>query len=543
MVLFIILYIVFYSFLGMRLFQGTVEGVQYFSTFVDSCFNMLVLLTTSNFPDIMLPAYEQSRIYCLFFISYLLIGLFLILNLLMAVFYNNYQRRQQSALVKFVNQRNQYLDKKFDELDKERKGFLNKQETYEMFKQIHMLDVQEDSVNIKMEHFDHMFYLLDTVTDSKNEGKIQKTDFMKIFEVYELWKYEYNQSTFFDQRTDMYQNGRFSFRSAFYTNLRAMVRSLEYEYIMNFIGILQFMELAFRDTFYSVNNNQINIWFIVQISINMLFLATLILDWIFLGLFRSYYKHPRVFVETICLFISIMAIVQYVTYQNQPPLPDEVYTENYYDFTFKFDVIKIYETVVIVSVQISIYYVYALIGQFIFGGKITWETQEIRNNESTPDRYALNNFNDMISSFVTLFELMVVNNWYITTEMYVNIYNENKFVLIYFVSFYNWGVLVGLNIIVAFAIDMYGSIERLDKQKQEHEDKLHKLAVDIKQQRKRQNVSDRVTIQEETQGEEGSSIDLVKQEESKNVSYEDKISSDESIVFQENAFSLTNRNK
>lgn len=58
-----------------------------------------------------------------------------------------------------------------------------------------------------------------------------------------------------------------------------------------------------------------------------------------------------------------------------------------------------------------------------FGGKITINTPEIRNNDSTPDQYALNNFNDMISSYVTLFELMVVNNWYVNTEMYVNLMN------------------------------------------------------------------------------------------------------------------------
>ena len=110
-----------------------------------------------------------------------------------------------------------------------------------------------------------------------------------------------------------------------------------------------------------------------------------------------------------------------------------------------------------------------------FGGMITKSTPEIRNNDTTPDQYALNNFNDLVSSFVTLFELMVVNNWFLNTEMYVNIC-DSKAVLLFFVTFYIWGVLVGLNIIVAFAIDMYGSIERLDKAKESHEDKLYKLA-------------------------------------------------------------------
>ena len=50
----------------------------------------------------------------------------------------------------------------------------------------------------------------------------------------------------------------------------------------------------------------------------------------------------------------------------------------------------------------------------IFGGKVNLETEEIRNNDSTPDNWALNNFNDLGASFITLFSLMVVNNWMIT---------------------------------------------------------------------------------------------------------------------------------
>lgn len=57
MVAFIIVYILYFSWMGQRLFSGTLEGVQYFGTYGDSCFNMLVLLTTSNYPDVMLPAY------------------------------------------------------------------------------------------------------------------------------------------------------------------------------------------------------------------------------------------------------------------------------------------------------------------------------------------------------------------------------------------------------------------------------------------------------------------------------------------------------
>jgi two pore calcium channel protein 3 len=93
MIIFIIFYVLFFALLGFRAFRGSVEGVQYFPDYIDSCFNMLVLLTTANSPDIMLPAYEYSRPLALFFVIYLLLGVFLILHLLMALFYSNYKVR------------------------------------------------------------------------------------------------------------------------------------------------------------------------------------------------------------------------------------------------------------------------------------------------------------------------------------------------------------------------------------------------------------------------------------------------------------------
>ena len=129
----------------------------------------------------------------------------------------------------------------------------------------------------------------------------------------------------------------------------------------------------------------------------------------------------------------------------------------------------------ILCVMFSIFYFYALIGQAIWGGEVTFTKQEIRSNDGTPDNWALNNFNDMANSYLVLFELIVVNNWMITTEMYVQISNS-RWVLVYFVSFYFIAVLIGMNILVCFAIDMYASIRRLDNEQSAHEQKLYALA-------------------------------------------------------------------
>lgn len=57
MVIFIMIYVFYFAWMGNRLFAGTIEGVQNFSDLNDSFFYMFVLLTTSNYPDVMLPSY------------------------------------------------------------------------------------------------------------------------------------------------------------------------------------------------------------------------------------------------------------------------------------------------------------------------------------------------------------------------------------------------------------------------------------------------------------------------------------------------------
>lgn len=69
-------YVAFYAIAGYFIFKATMEGYTYFSTPAQGCYSMFILLTTANFPDVMLPAYNANRWYCLYFISFLIIGLY-----------------------------------------------------------------------------------------------------------------------------------------------------------------------------------------------------------------------------------------------------------------------------------------------------------------------------------------------------------------------------------------------------------------------------------------------------------------------------------
>jgi hypothetical protein len=60
---------------------------------------------------------------------------------------------------------------------------------------------------------------------------------------------------------------------------------------------------------------------------------------------------------------------------------------------------------------------------------------------------------------------MIVNNWYVVVQQFVDVLNGNTLYRIYFIVFYYFGVVIGLNIVVAFAIDMYAAVRRLEQQR------------------------------------------------------------------------------
>ncbi|POI29518.1 hypothetical protein CIB84_006732 [Bambusicola thoracicus] len=79
-----------------------VLSTSYFNTLENSLVNLFVLLTTSNFPDVMMPSYARNPWSCVFFIVYLSIELYFIMNLLLAVVFdtfNDIEKRKFKSLL------------------------------------------------------------------------------------------------------------------------------------------------------------------------------------------------------------------------------------------------------------------------------------------------------------------------------------------------------------------------------------------------------------------------------------------------------------
>jgi TRAP-type C4-dicarboxylate transport system permease large subunit len=111
----ILSYITFFTLMGYTLFSSHdyQDPYGFFQDIPSSLFNIYVLFTTSNFPDILFPFWKVNNLTAPFFVGFLLIGLYMLLNFMLAVFYNSYKKQIEKKIAKYDNLREAYLMKEF----------------------------------------------------------------------------------------------------------------------------------------------------------------------------------------------------------------------------------------------------------------------------------------------------------------------------------------------------------------------------------------------------------------------------------------------
>ena len=68
------------------------------TNFKDTVFSLYVLLTTANYPDILVKKYGTNRLTFIFFFIYTFMTIFIMINMLVGVFYFNYKQVVTSVL-------------------------------------------------------------------------------------------------------------------------------------------------------------------------------------------------------------------------------------------------------------------------------------------------------------------------------------------------------------------------------------------------------------------------------------------------------------
>ena len=77
------------------MFVDTDEGNQLFPSLVEGLWTLWICVTTANYPDVMMPGYNDNRWVALYFVSFMVITFFFLMNVVLAAVVNEYDSNVQ----------------------------------------------------------------------------------------------------------------------------------------------------------------------------------------------------------------------------------------------------------------------------------------------------------------------------------------------------------------------------------------------------------------------------------------------------------------
>uniref|UniRef100_A0A674MY26 Two pore segment channel 3 n=1 Tax=Takifugu rubripes TaxID=31033 RepID=A0A674MY26_TAKRU len=432
----------------------TTGGAPYFSSYVDIIFDLYVLVTTANSPDVMMPAYNASSWFALFFIIYILINTYIFMSVFLAVVYNNYKKYLKEEIRQLVRAKRHKMVRAFAVLQERRKDTEEQVVSQANWNQLVRL-VQPDIRNAHRE-------LLWSVLDPQNQGCIGKVAFVQLADLLNI----------------------------------EVITLKSRPHPLRFIFPTLYLSVPSRLICRLVRHRTFVMVYDLIILVNAIFIGLdednpLIADseWMFLSLYlleillKLYVFEPRAFFSRHNFLNKLPSSFTSSTPSHIPPL---------------FSPLSAPPQVV--------YYIFAMVGMELFKGKIKYFGEGsddptklfcgnvLLNGTSFAQlNYCKNNFNDILSSFILLVELTVVNQCSGFTFV------THVSARIFFVVFHIIVVIIIINIFVAFVLEaffMEYSVEKSDLHTSV-ERKIEELQLSVAQEKLEDNL---VNAMDSTEG-------------------------------------------
>ncbi|XVF66835.1 hypothetical protein PTKIN_Ptkin10aG0069700 [Pterospermum kingtungense] len=488
-----LLFLLFASWVAYVMFEDTQEGKLVFTSYGTTLYQMFVLFTTSNNPDVWIPAYKASRWYCLFFVLYVLIGVYFVTNLILAVVYDSFKSELAKQVFEMDRMRRNMLCKAFDLIDDYNVGFLNKEQCIHLFEE---LNKYRSLPKISREEFELIFDEL----DDSHDFKINLDEFTDLCNAIAL-RFQKEDSPSLFERFPFYH-------SPLSENLKAFVRSPKFGYAVSFILIVNLFAVIIETTLDIENNSAQKVWQEVEFVFGWIYVLEMTLKVYSFG-FENYWRDGQnqfdflitwiiVIGETITFatpdgfsFFSNGEWIRYLLLARMLRLMRLLmHVRSYRAFVATF-LTLIPSLMPYLGTIFCVLCIYCSLGVQIFGGIVNAGNLNLEGTDLTEDDYLLFNFNDYPNGMVTLFNLLVMGNWQVWMQSYKEL-TGTSWSLAYFISFYLVTVLLLLNLVVAFVLEAFfaemdlessGSSEEDDKDAGSRKDRRRLAGTKTRSQR------------------------------------------------------------
>uniref|UniRef100_A0A3Q3X7W1 Ion transport domain-containing protein n=1 Tax=Mola mola TaxID=94237 RepID=A0A3Q3X7W1_MOLML len=409
----------------------TTDGAPYFTNYLGIIFELYVLVTTANSPDVMMPAYNASSVFAIFFILYILVNTYIFMSVFLAVVYNNYKKYLKEEVRQLVRAKRHKMVRAFALLQEQRQEGGEPVVSQASWNQLVRL-VQPDISNAHRE-------LLWSVSDDQNQGCIGKVAFVQLADLLNI------EVITLKSRPHPLRNMCPSlYLSAPSRLLCRLVQHRAFVIVYDLIILMNAVFIGLDEENPMIANSDFWNWFDTIIVVAAL-IATIINS-----AMKSSGGYTSRQILDIVFILRVLRLTRVV------------------------DSIKRFRTIINTLIRIGpailtfgqliivVYYIFAMVGMELFKGKVKFYEE----GSSDPEKvfcgnpllkqtafahlnYCKNNFNDVVSSFVLLVELTVVNQ----CSGFAAVTHVSA--RIFFVLFHIVVVIIIINIFVAFVLEAF----------------------------------------------------------------------------------------
>ncbi|XP_052809046.1 two pore channel protein 2-like isoform X1 [Mya arenaria] len=465
----------------------------YFRTLADSFINLLVLLTTANNPDVTLPAYSRNRLYAIFFIVFLIIGLYCFMNMLTAIIYNQFRGYFLSAMQNSLMRRRLGQRAAFEALKHKSMNMMHVQDAGPSMDEehSHTVSVRDLKAIISRSNIgqEMKIILIDTIAQGfVQDQMLSWNNFLSVLRMMEMDKSQKEKPSI-----------RWIVGRPWLLWLQKAVCHRYFSYFGNFMALVNVILISFElATEYdkSLMSSKsalriMNFLFILYYMVEQgLILACM-------GFRRYRYSWANIYDGSIVLLLLISEIITVALYgfpffsYSRSEVENNITLWNivrFINILIMFRVLRIIwhiKAMAIVAhtlldlvknlqsfggILIVIYYFFAMLGMELFQNKITYNPGNgsvhagigngsyIKPANMTCGTYEqldywANNFDDFAASLVVLWDVMVVNNWMVFLYAYGKY--TSKWSYLYFIAWWLTSVILILNLFTALILENF----------------------------------------------------------------------------------------
>ena len=487
----IICVMAFFGIVGYFLFGNKSDD---FKNILKSIYSLFILLSTCNFPDVMLGTFSDDNKFPFFyFLIYLAINYFILFTLLKTLYYSKFFDSLKASARKAIEMIYEEFHKKNNAIILEDKVKNEEEEDNAMIdeKDIGMLKIENSSIEKERKKSlldpqqSHTFNQI--LFNLNKKFYLTKNDYIKILKLigYKGKLNDFTKNDIYNLLNQKENNTKEQILSI--KNSNSILKFFNHKYTEIIINIIDFaimmlLLIEIEDTtsnFIFVVIPQI-IWcsvfvfeFIIYLKnfsvkfllfnefvlftffiMNCFTIFFLIMTFIFLLIEKE--EVHFFLMSVVKVFVCLRMIRVFILFKKYKTF--ETFYKTFHNMK------NIFYS--LFSTLFSFYYIFTTITMFLTGGHI--KKDSFVNDPTIPELYSNINFNDFGSGFISCFCLTMINNINIISKSLafdVSEYYQGYFALFYFLS-----TLVILNISTTLLLEMYMSIMAKMKEVQNKKD-------------------------------------------------------------------------